>query len=208
MPGGAFLFCFPDCTRIRGASFILRCRGPRGTGAPRRPAREGVLSLTDLVCFVGGYRGLIGACGVLGALPWYWAGRKVGADRLEDLARRHGRWIALTPGEIDRGRDLFEKKGPLVLVFGRLVPALRTVVALPAGLARMRVLPFMLWTVVGSLIWTSILTLAGYLLESQYERIEKWLNPVSTAIFVVIVLWYAVRVARHPNGGAARKPAE
>ncbi|RYF18730.1 MAG: DedA family protein [Comamonadaceae bacterium] len=147
-----------------------------------------------------------GALGsLLGALPWYWAGRKIGAERLEDLARRHGRWIALTPEEIERGRRLFEKKGPLVLVFGRLVPALRTVVALPAGLARMRVLPFMLWTVIGSLIWTSILTLAGYLLESQYERIEKWLNPVSTAIFAIIAIWYVVRVIRHPSG--ASKPA-
>ncbi|MBE7369984.1 DedA family protein [Ramlibacter pallidus] len=150
-----------------------------------------------------------GALGSLvGALPWYWAGRKVGADRLKDLAERHGRWIALTPAEIERGRVLFEKKGPLVLVFGRLVPALRTVVALPAGLARMGIVPFMLWTVLGSLIWTSLLTLAGYLLESQYERIEKWLNPVSTGIFVLIAIWYVVRVVRHPSGHAERKPAK
>jgi membrane protein DedA with SNARE-associated domain len=137
---------------------------------------------------------------LMGALPWYFLGRKVGADRLKDLARRHGRWIALTPQEIDRGRHLFEKKGALVLVFGRLVPALRTVVALPAGLARMRLAPFVLWTLVGSVLWTSLLTLAGYLLESQYERIEKWINPVSTGIFVIIAAWYIVRVVRHPSG--------
>jgi membrane protein DedA with SNARE-associated domain len=144
---------------------------------------------------------LAGAFGsLLGALPWYIAGRKVGADRLKQLAERHGRWIALTPDEIDRGTHLFEKRGALVLVFGRLVPALRTVVALPAGLARMHWLPFILWTLLGSVLWTSILTLAGYLLESQYERIEKWLNPVSTAIFAIIAIWYIVRVIRHPGG--------
>lgn len=147
-----------------------------------------------------------GALGsLLGALPWYFVGRRVGADRLKDLARRHGRWIALTPQEIDRGKRLFETRGPLVLVFGRLVPALRTVVALPAGLARMRVAPFVLWTVAGSLLWTSLLTLAGYLLESQYERIGKWLNPVSTGIFAVVAAWYLLRVLRHrpePEGGA------
>jgi membrane protein DedA with SNARE-associated domain len=146
--------------------------------------------------------GAIGS--LLGALPWYLVGRKVGADRLKDLAQRHGRWIALTPDEIDRGRHLFEKKGPLVLVFGRLVPALRTVVALPAGLAKMRPLPFVLWTLVGSVLWTSLLTLAGYLLESQYDRIEKWVNPVSTAIFAIIAIWYVVRVVRHPSGNRAR----
>ena len=141
-----------------------------------------------------------GALGsLLGALPWYFAGRKVGAERLKRLAEQHGRWIALTPREIDRGKRLFEKKGPLVLVFGRLVPALRTVVALPAGLARMRLVPFMLWTVLGSVLWTSLLTLAGYLLESQYDRIEKYLNPVSTGIFAIIAVWYVVRVIRYPS---------
>jgi membrane protein DedA with SNARE-associated domain len=107
----------------------------------------------------------------------------------------------LTPREIERGQKLFQERGPVVLVFGRLVPALRTVVALPAGMARMGLLPFVLWTLLGSLIWTSLLTLAGYLLESQYERIAKWLNPVSTAIFAVIVVWYVVRVVRHRSDG-------
>ena len=145
-----------------------------------------------------------GALGsLLGALPWYYAGRKVGVERLKRMAGRHGRWIALTPDEIDRGTHLFEKRGPLVLVFGRLVPALRTVVALPAGLAKMRLLPFVLWTLTGSVLWSGLLTLAGYLLESQYERIGKWLNPVSTAIFAIIAIWYIVRVVRHPPG--ARK---
>lgn len=145
---------------------------------------------------------------VVGALPWYWIGRKVGAERLKSLAQRHGRWIALTPGEIDRGRKLFERRGAIVLVFGRLVPTLRTVVALPAGMARMGIVPFVLWTLLGSLTWTSLLTLAGYLLESQYERIGKWLNPVSTGIFAVIVVWYVLRVIRHRSDGGGRQPPE
>jgi membrane protein DedA with SNARE-associated domain len=154
---------------------------------------------------------LVVAAGTLGslagALPWYFIGRKVGADRLKALTGRHGRWIALTPAEIDRGQRLFEERGALVLVFGRLVPALRTVVALPAGMARMRPLSFVLWTLLGSLIWTSLLTLAGYLLENQYERISGWLNPVSTAIFLVIAAWYLVRVVRHrPDRDQGREP--
>ncbi len=135
---------------------------------------------------------------LVGAFPWYYAGRRIGADRLKQLAERHGRWIALTPDEIDRGKHLFEKRGPVVLVLGRLVPALRTVVALPAGLARLNPVAFALWTLLGSLIWTGLLTMAGYLLESQYERISKWLNPVSTVIFAIIAIVYVVRVIRHP----------
>ena len=137
---------------------------------------------------------------IVGALPWYVVGRTVGAARLRGLAERHGRWIAVTPDEIDRGRRLFERRGALVLVFGRLVPALRTVVALPAGMAGMRLLPFVLWTLLGSLLWSSLLALAGYLLESQYERIAKWLNPVSTAVFLAVAGWYLLRVVRHRPG--------
>lgn len=138
---------------------------------------------------------------LLGAFPWYYAGRKLGVDRLKSLARRHGRWVAVTPEEIDRGKELFDRHGPLVLVLGRLVPALRTVIALPAGLARLHPVPFALWTLLGSMLWSGVLTLAGFLLESQYERLSKWLNPVSTGIFVVIAIVYLVRVVRHPKGG-------
>jgi membrane protein DedA with SNARE-associated domain len=144
-----------------------------------------------------------GALGsLLGAFPWYYAGRKVGLARLKSLAERHGRWVALTPQEIDRGQRLFERHGPIVLVLGRLVPALRTVVALPAGMARLAPLPFALWTLLGSLIWTGLLTLAGYLLENHYERLAKWMNPVSTGIFAIIAIVYLVRVVRHPRAAA------
>ena len=142
---------------------------------------------------------------VVGAYPWYAAGRLLGCARLKRLAEKHGRWLTVSPDDIDRAEAWFKRRGPIVLVLGRLVPALRTVVALPAGLARMGLVPFVLWTVVGSVIWTSLLTLAGYLLESQYERIEKWVNPVSTAIFAIIAIWYVVRVVRHPSGDAARQ---
>ena len=134
---------------------------------------------------------------LLGAYPWYYAGRKVGVDRLKKLAERHGRWVAITPAEIDRAQVLFEKHGALVLVLGRLVPTLRTVVALPAGMARLPAIPFALWTLLGSVLWTGVLTAAGYLLESHYERLSDWLNPVSTAIFILIAILYVIRVVRH-----------
>jgi len=134
---------------------------------------------------------------LLGAYPWYYAGRKVGVDRLKKLAERHGRWVAITPAEIDRAQVLFEKHGALVLVLGRLVPTLRTVVALPAGMARLPAIPFALWTLLGSVLWTGVLTAAGYVLESHYERLSDWLNPVSTAIFILIAILYVIRVVRH-----------
>ena len=150
---------------------------------------------------------LCGAAGsLLGAYPWYVAGRKLGVDRLKHLAEHHGRWVTMTPADIDLAEHWFRCHGPSVLVFGRLVPALRTVISLPAGLSRLHVLPFSLWTLLGSLLWCSVLTGAGYLLESQYERIARWLNPLSTAVLVGLVLTYVWRVLRHPR--AARRTRE
>jgi membrane protein DedA with SNARE-associated domain len=143
---------------------------------------------------------LVGSLGSLvGALPWYYAGRKLGPERLKRLAARHGRWVAVNPVEIGRAQDMFERRGALLLVFGRLVPTIRSVVALPAGVAGTHLLAFSLWTLLGSALWTGLLTLAGYLLEDKYERIQKWLNPVSTGIFILIAIWYVIRVVRHPS---------
>ncbi len=139
-----------------------------------------------------------GALGALiGALPWYFAGRALGCDRVMRFADRHGQWLTVSAEEIDGALKWFARRGPIVLVVGRLVPALRTVVSLPAGLAKLPLRSFLVWTLLGSVLWCSLLTATGYVLEAQYERIAGWLNPVSTAILAIIVVAYVVRLVRH-----------
>jgi membrane protein DedA with SNARE-associated domain len=138
-----------------------------------------------------------GAAGSLvGTLPWYYAGRRLGLERVLRFSERHGRWLTLKREDIERAEAWFVSKGSAALVFGRLVPALRTVISLPAGISRLSFWRFCLWTAVGSLLWCSALTAAGFLLESQYERIGEVMGPVSTGILVVLVAWYAWRVIR------------
>lgn len=135
---------------------------------------------------------------LLGALPWYFAGRVLGLQRVLRFAQRHGRWLTLTREEVERAEDWFVlvRRGAVVLVLGRMVPALRTVVSLPAGVSRLSFPRFCLWTAAGSLLWCSVLTAAGYLLERRYERIAEMLGPVSTAILLVLLAWYGWRVLR------------
>lgn len=138
---------------------------------------------------------LAGALGSLvGTLPWYFAGRVLGLERVLRFADRHGRWLTLARKDVERAENWFVKRGAVVLVAGRLVPALRTVISLPAGVSRLSFLRFCLWTAAGSLIWCSALTAAGYLLESQYDRIAKIMSPVSSGIVVVLLAWYLWRV--------------
>ncbi|RNF28060.1 alkaline phosphatase [Massilia aurea] len=132
---------------------------------------------------------------VAGALPWYYAGKVYGKERLEKFADKHARWLTVTHGDIEHAMESFEKHGRKVVLFGRLIPAIRTLISVPAGLAGMPMGQFLLYSTVGSLVWTGILTGAGYMLESQYERVAHYVDPVSKAILIGLFGWYLYRVA-------------
>ncbi len=141
---------------------------------------------------------IAGSIGSLaGALLWYWIGRRIGADRLKRLTRRHGRWLTITPEEVDQSNAWFHKYGGLAVLIGRLVPTVRTFISVPAGVAEMPLVKFLAYTTFGTVTWTAILTLAGYWLQSQYEKVSTWLNPVSTGVVVILLGWYLWRVATY-----------
>jgi membrane protein DedA with SNARE-associated domain len=133
---------------------------------------------------------------LIGALPWYYAGRMLGLERVLRFAEKHGRWLTLSRSDVERAERAFVRRGAAILVTGRLVPALRTVISLPAGIARLSTWRFCLLTAIGSALWCSVLTAAGYLLESNFEKVARFLSPVSTAIVVGLGIIYVYRVAR------------
>ncbi|MDE0923791.1 DedA family protein [Aurantimonas coralicida] len=137
--------------------------------------------------------GTIGS--LLGALLWYYIGKWIGAERLKRWASRHGRWLTITPEEVDQASNWFHRHGGMAVFIGRLIPAVRTLISVPAGVAGMPLTPFLLYTILGTVIWTAFLAGAGYLLESQYQRVSNWVNPVSNVVIGLFVLWYIYRVA-------------
>ncbi|MBA2721458.1 MAG: DedA family protein [Methylibium sp.] len=133
---------------------------------------------------------------VLGALPWFLAARYWGGERLKQLADRHGRWVTVSREELDRAEQWFHRRGSLVLVFGRLLPGVRTLIAVPAGFTGMALAPFIAWSALGSLLWSALLTGAGYLMESRYEQIAVVLDPAAKLVLAAIAGAYVVRVIR------------
>ncbi len=155
---------------------------------------QGKLSLVPVVL-----AGLLGT--VLGALPWYGVGRLVNEERIEHWLERHGRWIGIRPQELHRSREWFSRHGTALVFWGRLVPGIRTLISVPAGIEMMPMVPFLIWTTAGSLIWTLLLTVAGLLLGEGYNSVELWIDPVARVIKVLLVvvvlgfgLWLALRV--------------
>ena len=150
-------------------------------------AAQGQLSLPLVIA-----AGTAGA--VIGALLWYGAGRLLGEARVRSLAARYGRWLTVTPAEVDQAHDWFRRHGVKAVFFGRLAPAVRTLISVPAGIASMGLLKFLAYTAAGSALWTSFLAGAGYLLRDQYQQVSHWVDPVSNLVIVLLVAWYIYRV--------------
>ena len=134
---------------------------------------------------------------IAGALPWYWGARKYGKERLKGFADRHARWMTVTGEDIDKAIAAFDRHGRSVVLFGRLIPAIRTLISVPAGLACMSWFQFLLFSTIGSLAWTGVLTGAGFLLESNYEQVGKYVDPISKGILGILLAWYFYRVITH-----------
>ncbi len=150
-------------------------------------AARGELSLALVV--------LAGTAGsVAGALFWYYVGRWLGCERLKRLAARHGRWLTLGPGEIDDAANWFQRHCGASVFFGRLIPAVRTLISIPAGIAGMALVRFLIYSAAGTAIWSAFLAGSGYLLEDQHQKVAGWVNPVSNLVLGAVAVWYVYRV--------------
>ena len=140
---------------------------------------------------------LIGAgANLVGSWLAYWAGYAGGRP----LVDRWGRYLLLRPHEIDRAHAWFDRYGQEAVFFGRLLPVVRTFISLPAGVARMNLWKFSLYTVLGCLPWTFGLAFLGYKLGERWDEVERFLRPVSWLVAVLVVAavgWWAWRRVRY-----------
>jgi membrane protein DedA with SNARE-associated domain len=140
---------------------------------------------------------LVGAgANLVGSWLAYWAGYAGGRP----LVDRWGRYLLLRPHEIDRAHAWFDRYGQEAVFFGRLLPVVRTFISLPAGVARMNVWKFSLYTLLGCLPWTFGLAFLGYKLGERWDEVERFMRPVSwlvAALVVAAVGWWVWRRVRY-----------
>ena len=134
---------------------------------------------------------------MLGNIIWYLAARALGITRLEPIVRRFGRWITITWPELLRAEKWFRKNGTLFVSLGRLLPTVRSLVSVPAGLLKMRFRTFFIASTIGTAAWTALLAGAGYKLGEQYHDIDKIIGPLSNAILVLLAIIYVYRLWTH-----------
>jgi len=131
---------------------------------------------------------------IVGALFWYWVGIRIGTDGLRRVAAKYGRWLTLTPSDVDAADAWFDKHGHKAVFAGRLIPGVRTLISVPAGLSEMSFRRFMIYTTAGTALWTALLTLAGWYLGANYEAVSQYTGPVSNLVIGGAVIWYIYRV--------------
>ena len=107
---------------------------------------------------------------------WYWIGRYLGYERFRPFVERHGRFL----------------------------PAFRTMVSLPAGMTRMPVVRFLVWTFAGAAIWNTVLAEAGVLLGTHFADLHRYVGPATVAVFAVLAVGYVWRVLTWKPAGGSR----
>lgn len=136
---------------------------------------------------------LAGAIGcVVGSIPAYYVGMYGGRKMIEN----YGKWVLISHHDLDIADKAFEKYGEIIIFIGRLLPVVRTFIAFPAGIAKMNMFKFCLYTFVGSLIWCYGLAYLGMKLGEKWEDLKVYFHEFHYVIaiaFVVFAIWYIRR---------------
>ena len=139
--------------------------------------------------------GLLGT--ILGSLPWYYLGRLVNEKRLAIFLEKKGKYLGISSNDLIKSKRWFDRYGVSLIFWGRLVPGIRTLISVPAGIELMPLRKFLVWTTFGSFIWVALLTYAGFLFGENYPIIETYLDQIKYVIkpfLVLIFLFFLIKL--------------
>lgn len=139
---------------------------------------------------------LIGTLGnMIGSLIAYGVGHW-GGKRFID---RFGKYVFLSRKHLDAAESWFDKRGEITVFISRILPAIRTFISLPAGIARMNPVKFLIYTAIGSIFWSGILAYVGYALGKNWQNIQNILHPITYLVAVIvlaIIIYLVVKVVK------------
>jgi membrane protein DedA with SNARE-associated domain len=143
--------------------------------------------------------------GLLGTMVGSWAAYAVGRGGRLELFERHGHRVHMGPAQIDRADRWFQRYGEPAVLFGRLIPVVRAFVSLPAGIARMPLGRFTVFSLIGAIPWVLGLALAGHALGGDWKSVRKGFEYVDYVVVALVVIGVAYVVVRRRR--ERREPA-
>lgn len=142
---------------------------------------------------------------LIGALVLYSLGFGFSRNRLQRIVSRYGKYLGVTESDLNKTFTIFERYGSAVIFIGRLFPLIRSLVSIPAGLARMNLIKFSLLTLAGSSIFNAIWIFIGIQLGDKWRDAEDWANALNLIVNIGLVLVVTVIVARAIRNWSASK---
>ncbi|EPG34460.1 DedA family protein [Acinetobacter colistiniresistens] len=133
---------------------------------------------------------------ILAAMLLYWVGHKVPQQQLFHFIERYGKYLRIQVQDLEKALTWFNKHGHRIVFFGRMIPAVRSLISIPAGISRMPFSKFMLYSSAGTVIWTSFLAYLGYHFSKNQALMMAILQRVSYLILAIVVLyllWWAIK---------------
>jgi len=139
---------------------------------------------------------IVGMLGSLtGAILFYWLGRLLGEKRIRSFIEKYGRFALLSTKDWDQSIEWFEKNNDWVIFFSRMVPIVRSLISIPAGIAMMDLRKFTFLTILGTALWSLLLALGGRILGEQWPLISEFINTYQNIVLVVtavLILYFVV----------------
>jgi membrane protein DedA with SNARE-associated domain len=145
---------------------------------------------------------------VVGACVLYGLSAAIGPVRVRAITIRYGTWIGFGETDLDRAEEWFDRRSRSAVLLCRCIPLVRSLISIPAGFRRMPLVTFTVFTLIGSLVWNTILIAAGYVLADQWERILDYTEPFQTVVVMVIVVLVVALVVRTVVQTRRRRIAE
>lgn len=157
---------------------------------------EGVMPFAGFLVADGRFPNLwiVTSIATLGSLLGSWLGYEMGKRWGRPAVVRWGRWLLLSERDLDWTDRFFRRYGTWAIFIGRLIPVVRHIISIPAGVSRMRMAPFLVATTLGAFLWNGFLAYLGYFLGAHWEKVKEALEPVDLAIVALLVLlsiWFA-----------------
>ena len=157
---------------------------------------------SEVILPSAGFAAASGSMGLVSAIVWATIGSVVGALALYALGAWFGRARVYSlaskipfvkEADIERAEAWFVRRGPLAVLLGRVVPVVRSLISIPAGIEGMKLLPFTLYTAIGSALWNSVLIGAGYALGANWAIVEEWISRYQLIVFglagIALIVW-------------------
>ncbi len=143
---------------------------------------------------------LVAISGALGCLLGSYLAYYVGANGGRRFIERYGRYLLIAPHELETADRFFERWGSIAVLSSRLLPVIRTFIAFPAGVSRMRLLPFTIYTLIGSYFWCLILAYAGMKLGQHWDHLAPYFHRFDAVIGIVLVVGAAALLYNRIKG--------